>query len=726
MISKKHFLKKYKQINKFLQTKTNIFNHKKELRKRHQKTGLIVIAVLIVLSTALFSFDVFSQEADTMVLDMSLSADNYDSATKTFTDRSGSNNDGVSINNAVFETGRYGSVDGAMSFNGVSDYVDCGNINTLNNTTKFSIEFWGKEHLLSSDGYAWGGVYFGYRMYSNNNIYIYLKKDGGNQFARINSYGNYINADEWAHFFVVYNGDGATNPDKVQAYINGKKISLTFNEIIPSSGANDWGDNFVLGHNFDGSMSDVKIHDRALSESEIQSLYDSYEPKISAGSLNKGLVGHWSMDEVDYNSSTNRLTDKTPYSNHGTGSGLSTTSDRNENIGDATNFNGGSSSVVFEGTNSDYNFTAGEPFSYGAWFYATSFPASWHGIISKMPTWGEGYNLQVGPSNKIACGIGVYVSTSWTPEINKWYHSMCVYDGSKMTLYVDGVEENSSTYAINPGNTDLKLGMFYTYGALPFYGKIDDVRIYNRALSELEVQSLHNSYNPKISAGNLNKGLVGQWSMDEEDYNSSTNKLTDKTPYSNHGTNNGATFTTGMNGVENGAMSFDGVNNYIDLGNDSSIKPISKITVSTWVKFNSLSSNVRFLSDWHQSISKDRWLFYANSATSFVFHLGTPGGSSTPSFTPTFGVWYHVVGVYDGQKISLFIDGDLVGSTNKTGIMNETLNESVRIGKQLEAGLGFDGSMSDVRIYNRALSETEIQSLYDQGGSGANMTVYPE
>ncbi len=228
----------------------------------------------------------------------------------------------------------------------------------------------------------------------------------------------------------------------------------------------------IVFSNLGGAREGARISNALSFQSQTHSL------------LGSDLVGWWNFNGGD-------ARDISGYGNHGTITGTVPTEGVPGTGGSALRFSGSGDYVVMNGTNAHLDFTHGDGFSYGAWFKAESFPSSWHGIISKMPSWGNGYNLQVGNTQDIACGIGTYVKTNWKPQLDVWYHTICSYDGSRMTIYVDGNEENSATHAIQSGDSDLKLGMFYTTNSLPFHGLIDDVRIYSRALTAQEVQTLY-------------------------------------------------------------------------------------------------------------------------------------------------------------------------------------------------------------------------------------------
>jgi hypothetical protein len=96
---------------------------------------------------------------------------------------------------------------------------------------------------------------------------------------------------------------------------------------------------------------------------------------------------------------------------------------------------------------------------------------------------------------------------------------------------------------------------------------------------------------PNIKLSSLNKGLVGHWTMSQDSLKGSL--LADKTPYENDGTIYGATFTTDRKGQANKAMSFNGVDDYIDCGNNESLDITGAITMSAWIKIDKPSTSRR-------------------------------------------------------------------------------------------------------------------------------------
>lgn len=78
--------------------------------------------------------------------------------------------------------------------------------------------------------------------------------------------------------------------------------------------------------------------------------------------------------------------------------------------------------------------------------------------------------------------------------------------------------------------------------------------------------------------------------------------------------------------------------------------------------------------------------------------------------------WHHVAAVYDGANVTLYVDGSSDGSVAKTGNLT-TSSRNVRIGARHTTSMGeyFTGIIDDVRIYNKALSASEIQQIHDNG-----------
>ncbi|HKK54266.1 MAG TPA: LamG domain-containing protein [Patescibacteria group bacterium] len=739
MISKKYFLKKYKQINKFLQKKTKVFNHKKTFRKRYQKTGLIVVAVLIVLSTALFSFDVFSQEANTAVLDMSLSVDNYDSTTKTFTDRSGSNNNGVSNNNAVFESGRYGSVDGTMSFNGVSDYVEVPDDSSLNPSDgSFTISFWIKvpdwdgshQNVIIKSSGAGANYRFSLSSGWDGNCIFWFQDDRvyGNQYV----YAGFDATDgDWHHIVGLIDREA----EEFRSYSDGDYYNRRpfsnfdgyLNNITNSAPLN-------FGNaEFEGLIEDVRIYNYALTDQEVQDMYESEKVNYSASSLQKGLVGHWTMDGVDYNSSTNRLTDKTPYSNHGTNNGATFSTDRMGESDGAMSFDGVSDYVRTDNIN--YNINNGD-WTASAWYYVDKdvLDGNFETVFGFGQQYLNGFHMFENRICSRAPDGSNYFCLNYASglEPKKWQLVTVTHDLSskKITSYINGQMYDSVTYTgtlVSSLNRPIIFGWRGTSDDY-FNGSIDDVRIYNRVLSELEIQSLYDLYEPKISAGSLNKGLIFDMPLTlkhTKDETAGSEVMTDKTPYSNDGQNYGATI------IDEGA-SFDGINDKI-LHPNIFFDDKEEYSYSVWIKWTKENSPDRFYLPFGDGGGGGSTIYFTSSDGTPYFRYRNINGvhvfnDGSNLLNEIFdGYWHNITWTVDFEgKISIFVDGELKREeTIDSGESSAFLYNGIGDGYVGDSYL-WNGSISNLRIYNRTLSETEVQSLYDQGANNVDMTAHPE
>jgi hypothetical protein len=220
-----------------------------------------------------------------------------------------------------------------------------------------------------------------------------------------------------------------------------------------------------------------------------------------------------------------------------------------------------------------------------------------------------------------------------------------------------------------------------------------------------------------MKLSSLNKGLVGHWTMSEDSLQSAT-VLADKTPYENKGTIYGATFTTDRKGQPNKCMYFDGVDDYIEVVNNNSLNlGIKSFTFSFWMKSNAINNYGGILSSVNGTL--DGVALYSDGTNNvlrcFVKSSDTAynAGYSFNDIKPFDNNWNYIVFIVNRELdlVSVYQNG--IKSNYNLGISAAgNINSSNFIlGKQF--GNCFNGSIDDVRIYNRALSQEEITLLYN-------------
>jgi glucose/arabinose dehydrogenase len=198
-------------------------------------------------------------------------------------------------------------------------------------------------------------------------------------------------------------------------------------------------------------------------------------------------------------------------------------------------------------------------------------------------------------------------------------------------------------------------------------------------------------------------GLVAAYGFNE----STGTSVTDSSGRGNAGTVNGATRTTA--GRFGGALSFDGVNDFVAVADSASLDLTTSLTISAWVRPTSISG-------WRTVIMKEgspTGLVYAlYSSTSNNFPGGyLEIGSADRELKGTASVvttgWRHLSLTYDGTTMRMYIDGVERGSRAQTGALTVSAGQ-FKIGGNAVWAEWFNGLIDEVRVYNRALTAGQI------------------
>lgn len=216
-------------------------------------------------------------------------------------------------------------------------------------------------------------------------------------------------------------------------------------------------------------------------------------------------------------------------------------------------------------------------------------------------------------------------------------------------------------------------------------------------------------------------GLVAAWDFDEEEGTT----LPDHSGNANHGTlQNGIAWSGGHSG--NGLL-FDGIDDYILVPASSSLDiNTPAVTLSLWAwlahKPNDLQGAYGPLYD---SESDTYVLFEDKGIHELRFKVTTTVSAERPGIRDadlTAGEWIHLVGVYDGARAMIYLNGELKDSHNLTGTVKA--GQIATIGKT--GGVYFKGRIDDIQIYNRALSAEEILFLYDGRAITSSAESHPQ
>ena len=337
-----------------------------------------------------------------------------------------------------------------------------------------------------------------------------------------------------------------------------------------------------------------------------------------------------------------------------------------------------------------------------------------------------------------------------------WHHFVMQYNGSILELYFDGVLQTSIPKSLNTSSTPITFGF---RDGTTMKASLDDVIIYNRFLSQEEIQNLYTSqsafvYNntptltysqscdpidvgldttilaganqyecdstiinvTSLTSPISNDGLVGYYTFD--------GNSNDHSGWGRNGTVNGATLTTDRHNKPNGAYSFDGVNDFINIPSSTQMN-FGKISISGWIKLsqNIGSTQARITCRQGAGIF-DNWgleIFgggYAgtNGGNDIVFH--TSNGSTTTNYiydsNLNLNQWYHVAAVNGNDSVRIYLDGIKKISYPTNGVLPTNVNYPILIGQTFNGGFYFPGVIDDLQYNKRVLSDAEIQALFNE------------
>lgn len=195
-------------------------------------------------------------------------------------------------------------------------------------------------------------------------------------------------------------------------------------------------------------------------------------------SLQEGLIGHWTMDDKD--TSSGMLYDRSGYNNHGELNGPTTS--QASILGEAYDFNGSSDYIQTSLTGN----TANNPYSVSLWFNLDSLDSDEIFVGNYN---GNGILLRLEEGDEFDFWHDTGSIEGGSVAANEWTHVVYTYDGSGGSIYKNTNEVASGSMPDNTNSSDLRIGD--TYDNRYYNGKMADVRIYNRVLTQSEINQLY-------------------------------------------------------------------------------------------------------------------------------------------------------------------------------------------------------------------------------------------
>jgi hypothetical protein len=660
-----------------------------------------------------------------------------------------------------------GAVNRSLDMNGTTDRVDVPSFN-VDGDGGMTITFWMKWDGVNVDGriiskadgtfesnHDWAVIINGGT--GTDTLVRFTTVNGsdtGNFFNTINNPGDY---NRWIHLALVYDPNQANEMSMYKnGVLQGSVNHVPGGNIVINSSKPIGIGNHATGQGdrpFDGAIDDLRVYQRVLSASEISEIY-STTSTIRTQVVPNGLVGHWRLDETS---------GTTAFDSSGNGNDatlnvmtLPAASDSGVILNSFT-FTNGDSTIVTAPSSENFNFGTGVDFSLSAWVKTTDSDSF---IIAKFNSGIQpGYVLELNGSGEIQAMIrdGEPLVLCSGPVVNdgEWHHVAASYTRvSDVIVYVDG-EEVASCDISSVGNIDntenLRFGRRSAGGSTKLFdGNVDDIRIYDRALDEDEIREIYEArdgirYNesfrsPEYFDGNkfvpmrpdfpdVTDGLVGHWKLDE---------TTGTTAFDSSGNGNDGYLEFGMDatndsvaGARSRALEFDGIDDRINAS-DVSLFDLSATphTFSLWFKTSGpqIDAYPRFLERYNFGTSHEGYrLGFFNTAGTIQALFGSAGVGDGYSLisTGTFddGSWHHLVVVADGSTATMYVNRIVEATDPYDNLADHS--QILEFGGQ-NTGNSFRGVLDDIRIYNRALSVSEIQTLYTMGAPVGATTALPQ
>lgn len=607
------------------------------------------------------------------------------------------------------------------------DYTASGNIDA----SKGSISFWLKPNWDGDDGVE--HTFFDVDTASTFKIYktssnVLTFTDGTNTATTSTTSWN---KGDWHHIVATW-----TSGD-MDIYVDASAGT------DDSYSAPTLGTNFYIGQNKSNTshasavISNLRIYDSVLSSAQITDLYHSnlytfeqeYFVEAFIGDKGQDPITILHMDEA-YGTTVH---DASQYRNDFGLSGASWVAESSVTGGTLRtryiNFDGTNDYLINENTE-DFRFGT-DSFSISGWFrHPITVPdgGTTDTILAHYDT--TGYKIYMNSSGQLCFGIDN--DSTWSPTDticstmsyadSTWHHFSAVKTGtSSIAIYIDSTQVGQNTSlsatASLSHNKPMYIGIDSNGSSNPWEGDLDEIRIYSYARSEEQIKiDFAGSFGVAFGTGiesQLQNGLVAHWKMDE---NTGTT-LSDSSGNANNSQNFSGN-TTWAPGRYGSGLLFDGNNDAV-LFNETPSTDLGALTdsytVSTWFKTTTNASSTVVLVNKGVGAASPMSLELSDTEVA-QFRIFGGGNSSLAvgSAALNDGKWHLITGVRDvnEDKVFIYVDGELAGLTTDTLTSSAANDSQLSLGAAEDLSGDFTGTMDDTRIYNRALSASEVQMLY--------------
>ncbi len=407
-------------------------------------------------------------------------------ANPTVVDDSGNGNDGTAQQNTdILHT--TGKIDGALTFNGTSDCADVGDVVGPGAYTKVA---WVKRDAgdyynnIVSSGDVWSHAI--YAPYTQS-----FRLCAGHEHP-FNQVQDSVPLDVNVWYQVAVTFDPNVSLGRMVLYKDGVQVDDANNVPTHSASTSTYIGRFVSGYWMNGAIDNVMIFNRALTTEEIADLYaEDTKPEVDWAALASSCTGHWRMND---NVANPTVVDDSGNGNDGTAQQNTDILHTTGKIDGALTFNGTSDcadvgDVVGPGAYTKVAWVKRDAGDY------------YNNIVSSGDVWSHAIYAPYTQSFRLCAGHEHpfnQVQDSVPLDVNVWYQVAVTFDPNvslgRMVLYKDGVQvDDANNVPTHSASTSTYIGRFVS--GYWMNGAIDNVMIFNRALTTEEIEALYNEGN---------------------------------------------------------------------------------------------------------------------------------------------------------------------------------------------------------------------------------------
>jgi len=350
---------------------------------------------------------------------------------------------------------------------------------------------------------------------------------------------------------------------------------------------------------------------------------------------------------------------------------------------------------------------------------SVSFWMYWDGINSVMPIGWYQYDLWF---NGTAFGFNtaqsdIYGITS-TGLAKGWHHVVAIFangnylqnqlyiDGGLKTLSQQAGAQNTSQAIVK---TTLQSGGWTSAANFRFSGRIDELKVYEGALTSTDVTSLVNETH---ACPNSTPTPLAEYKMDQANWNGTTNEIVETSGLYN-GTAKGGTSTASAKLCRGGL--FDGSSNYAEVPDNANLQLTGSWTMSAWIKTSSTNVNTIMSKDDLASPWKGYEIAVGMGGSGVLSaNLGSGVWYYSNGSLVNDGLWHHVAVLVSGTSLQFYVDGVVSGTAITTSGSTTKATTPLRIGLNSDTGAVrfFNGQIDELKLWNTALTAAQISTVY--------------